>query len=69
MHPEIQFFIKRRQTLRDNSPILAHFENKIFIGVGLPHFREGQMENGAKTGKCSIFQGFDGKFFQFVLEW
>ena len=37
--------------------------------VGLPDFREGQVENRDKTGKCSIAQGFEEEFLLFVLEW
>ena len=33
----------------------------------MPDFREGQVENRAKTGKCSISQGFEGGFLQFAL--
>ena len=39
------------------------------MGVGVPDFREGQVENRDKTGKCSISQGFEREFLQFVLEW
>ena len=28
-----------------------------------------KLKNRAETGKCSIFQGFEGKFPQFVPEW
>ena len=44
----------------------VYFANKIFMGVGVPDCREGQVENRAKTGKCSISQGFEGKFLLFV---
>ena len=47
------------------------------MGVGLPDFREGQVEKlgqnwdktGTKLEKCSISQGFEGEFLLFVLEW
>ena len=45
------------------------------MGVGLPDFREGQVENrdkwkiGTKLEKCSISQAFEGEFLLFVLEW
>ena len=42
--------------------ILFNFGNGIVIGAYLKDFREEQVENGAKTGKCSIFQGFQGGF-------
>ena len=28
-----------------------------------------KLKNRAETGKCPIFQGFEVKFLQFVLEW
>ena len=35
-------------------------KNKTFTLVGVPDFEEGQVENRAKTGKCSISQSFEG---------
>ena len=37
------------------------------MGVDLPDFRERQVENRDKTGKCLTFQGFDREFLLFVL--
>ena len=37
--------------------------------VGLPDFREGQVEKWEQLGKSQIFQGFEGEFLPFVLEW
>ena len=37
--------------------------------VHMPDFREGQVENRAEIGKCSISQGFEGAFLPFVPEW
>ena len=36
---------------------LTIFKNIIFIGVGKPDFKEGQVENRAKTGKLPNFPG------------
>ena len=33
------------------------------MGVGMPDFRERQVENRAKNGKCSISQGFEDGFY------
>ena len=41
----------------------------IFMKVGQPDFREGQVEIGTKLEKCSISQDFEGEFLLFVLEW
>ena len=38
--------------------LLANSKNIIFIGVGKPDFREGQVENRANTGKLLDFPGF-----------
>ena len=35
--------------------VIVNFKNIIFIGVGLPDFREGQVEKRDKTEKCSMF--------------
>ena len=35
----------------------------------VPDFREGQVENRDKNGKCSISQGLEGESLLFVLEW
>ena len=43
-------------------PIFVNVENKIFMGAGVPGFREGQVENRAETGKCSVSQGFEERF-------
>ena len=37
--------------------VFANFENKICMGVGLPDFREGPVENRDKTGKMLNFPG------------
>ena len=37
------------------------------MGVRLPDFREGQVENRKKLEKCSVFQGFEREFLLFVL--
>ena len=38
--------------------------------MGEQDFRErDKLKNRTETGKCSIFQGFEGKFPQFVPEW
>ena len=34
--------------------------------VGMPDFKKGQVENRAKTEKCSFAQGFEGGFLPFV---
>ena len=39
------------------------------MGVGLPDFRERQVEVETKLEKCSISQGFEGEFLLFLLEW
>ena len=53
----------RSQTSWNDSPILDSFKNIIFIGVGKPDFREGQVENRAKTGKLPNFPGIWGEIF------
>ena len=42
---------------------LVNFKNKIFMGVDMPSFREGQVEKiGLKLEKYSIVQGIEGFF-------
>ena len=50
-----EFTIFNFKTLRDYRSILVNFENKPSMGVGVPDFREGQVENRDKTGKMLIF--------------
>ena len=54
MLPESTIFIFETLNFVNRS-VLVNFENKIFMGVGLPDVREGQVENRDKTGKMLSF--------------
>ena len=70
MLERLEFTIQRRQTVSADSLVLVHSKNKAFMGVGEQDFKErDKLKNRAETGKCSIFQGFEDKFLQFVREW
>ena len=45
------------------NPIFVNFKNIIFMVVVVPDFREGQVENRAKTREMLNFPGFCGKIF------
>ena len=63
MLPESTLFNFKSLNFESNRSILVNFENIIFMGVGMPDFRKGQVENRDKTGKCSSSQGFEGNFY------
>ena len=47
---------------------IFNFEYKISMAVGLPDFREEQVENRVKNRKMLNFESFEGGFYPFVLE-
>ena len=56
------------KTLWGNRSILANFKNKIFVGVGLPDFREGQVEKWRQNWKNAQFpSALKGNFYH--LSW
>ena len=69
MLPESKIFNFKTLNFVNNRSVRVNFENIIFIGVGLPDFREGQVEKRDKTGISSISQGFQAGFLLFVLQW
>ena len=42
---------------------------KLLWGLVGKILERGKLKNRAETGKCSVFQGFEGKFSQLVPEW
>ena len=58
----------REPNFANDSPILDNFKNIIFMGVGKPDFREGQVKNRAKTGNCPIFPGTERYIFNLSLK-
>ena len=52
-------------TFSVNSPVIAHCKHIIFVWVGMPDFREQQVESKVKTGKkLSFFQQNQGHLFK-----
>ena len=50
-----------------NRSVLDNFENINFMGVGLPDFRAGQVENRDKTRKMFNFPGLRRRIFTVCL--
>ena len=55
---------------RNNSSFYVLFGKVIYIRVGLPDFREGQVGNLGQKGEIShFFQGFRKEYVQIVPKW
>ena len=58
-----QFSTSKLYTLWSNRSVPDNFENVIFMGVGLPYFRERQLENRDKLENAQFSRALKGNFY------
>ena len=56
-------------TFSVNSPVIEHCKDLIFVWVGMPDFREQQVESKVKTGKKTVIFPAKSRTFVQNLPW